>query len=77
MLSRRWGLSFMINMEDLGGHRRAGLLTWAGLRNTYFWIDPKIGIGGAIFVQMLPLADPKVLGLYDRLERIAYAAITA
>lgn len=72
---KRWGLSFMINMEDLEGRRRAGSLTWAGLRNTYFWIDPKSGIGGAIFVQMLPFADPKVLALYDRVERAAYAAI--
>ena len=73
---KRWGLSFMINMEDPGGHRWAGSLTCAGLRDTYFWIDPKSGIGGEIFVQMLPFADPKVLGLYDRLERTGYAAIT-
>ena len=66
----------MINMKDLGCHRWAGALTWAGLRNTYFWIDPKSGIGGASLLQMLPLADPKVLGLYDRLERTGYAAIT-
>lgn len=73
---KRWGLSFMINMEGLGGHRWAGSLTWPGLRNAYFWIDPKSRIGGAIFLQMLPLADPKVLNLYDRLERTGYAAIT-
>ena len=75
---KRWGLSFMINMEDLEdleGRRRAGSLTWTGLRNTYFWIDPKSGIGGAIFVQMLPFAEPKVLALYDRVERTANAAI--
>ena len=66
----------MIKMEDLGGHSWADSLTFAGLRDTYFWINPKSGTGGAIFVQMLPLADPKVLGLYDRLERTAYAAIT-
>tara|TARA_E500000331_G_scaffold300068_1_gene300792 strand:- start:509 stop:820 length:312 start_codon:yes stop_codon:yes gene_type:complete len=72
---KRWGLCFMFNMEVLEGHRRAGSLTWVGLRNTYFWIDPKSGIGGEIFVQMLPFADPKVLALYDRVERTANAAI--
>ena len=55
--------------------RQAGSLTWACLRNTYFWIDPKRGIGGAIFVQMLPFANPKVLALYYRVERTANAAI--
>ena len=74
-IPKRWGLSFMINMKDLGCRRWAGSLTWAGLRNTYFWIDPKSGIGGEIFVQMLPFADPKVLALYDRVERTANAAI--
>ncbi len=71
---KRWGLSFMINMADVPGARRAGTLSWAGLRNTYFWIDPASGLAGAIFAQMLPFADPKVLAIYDRFERAVYAA---
>lgn len=70
---KRWGLSFMINMADIPGARRAGTLSWAGLRNTYFWIDPASGVAGAIFAQMLPFADPKVLAAYDRFERAVYA----
>jgi len=70
----RWGLSFMINMDDAPGARRAGTLSWAGLRNTYFWIDPASGLGGALFTQMLPFADPKTLAVYDRFERTVYAA---
>lgn len=72
---KRWGLSFMINMADLEGRRRAGSLAWAGLRNTYFWIDPRSGIGGAVFTQMLPFADRKALAFYDSVERAVYAAI--
>ena len=71
---KRWGLSFMINMENVPGARRAGSLAWAGLRNTYFWIDPDRGLAGAIFAQMFPFADPKVLAAYDRFERAVYAA---
>jgi len=68
-----WGLSFMRFMEDLPGRRRAGSLAWAGLRNTYFWIDPQSGIGAALFTQMLPFADPKTLVLLDDIERAVYA----
>ena len=30
----------MINMEPGPNGRGAGSLTWAGLLNTYYWIDP-------------------------------------
>lgn len=72
--AKRWGLSFMINMTDVPGARRAGTLSWGGLRNSYFWIDPASGVGGAIFAQMLPFADPKVLAAYDAFERAIYAS---
>ena len=71
-----WGLSFMINKTDIPGARPAGSLAWAGLRNTYFWIDPKTGVGGALFTQMLPFADPRTLAVLDRFERMVYAALT-
>ncbi|MEZ5856899.1 MAG: serine hydrolase domain-containing protein [Hyphomicrobiaceae bacterium] len=70
----KWGLSFMINTEDVPGRRKAGTLSWAGLRNTYFWIDPQTGVGGTIMAQLLPFADPIVLGLYDGFERAVFAS---
>lgn len=72
-MRKTWGLSFMINTEDVAGRRKAGSLTWAGLRNTYFWIDPKSRIAGTIMTQILPFADPTVLGIYDTFERDIYA----
>ncbi len=74
-VEKRWGLSFMIVMEDLPGRRRAGSLSWAGLQNTYFWIDPKSGLAGALFTQMKPFADPKTLSLLDRFEAAVYASL--
>lgn len=68
-----WGLSFMINLEDVPGRRKAGSLAWAGLRNTYFWIDRESGLAAAIFTQMLPFADPKTLALLDDFEAGVYA----
>ena len=74
-MTKKWGLSFLINTEDVPGGRAAGSLCWGGLRNTYFWIDPKRGVGGTIMTQILPWADPTVLGLYDDLERGVYRMI--
>ncbi len=72
---KKWGLGFMINTEQVPGARSAGSLTWAGLGNTYFWIDPKKGVAGVILCQLVPFADAKVLSLYDRYEKAVYAAV--
>lgn len=71
-IPKKWGLTFMINMEDVPGRRKAGSLSWAGLRNTYYWIDGESGIGGTIMTQITPFADPKVLDLYEAFERSLY-----
>ncbi len=74
-MPKKWGLSFLINTEDVPGGRAAGSLCWGGLRNTYFWIDPQRQVGGTIMTQILPWADPTVLGLYDEFERGVYRMI--
>lgn len=71
-ISKRWGLSFLINMADVPGARRAGSLTWAGLRNTYFWIDPTAGIAGTVMTQILPFLDSAALASYETFEREVY-----
>jgi methyl acetate hydrolase len=58
----------------LGG-RSAGSLAWAGLGNTYFWIDPFKGIARVILTQLLPFADPKALSVLDDFEKGVYASI--
>lgn len=69
-----WGLTFLINPSDLPGRRAAGSLCWGGLRNTYYWIDPRRGIGGTIMTQILPFADPAVLAVYESFERAIYGS---
>jgi methyl acetate hydrolase len=70
---KQWGLGFMISTEAVPGRRSANALTWAGLGNTYFWIDPASRVCGVILTQILPFADPKVLALYDAFEAAVYA----
>src|SRR4051794_28926304 len=43
------------------GKRSARSLSWGGINNTYFWIDPQQGIAGVILMQFLPFADTKAL----------------
>jgi len=57
------------------GRRGAGGLAWAGLGNTYFWIDPGAGVAGVILTQLIPFADAKVLDLFDRFETAIYLTL--
>jgi CubicO group peptidase (beta-lactamase class C family) len=66
------GLATMVTPLPTGDGRCAGALGWAGLANTYYWVDPAAGKAGLIMTQLLPFADPEVLSLFTALERDAY-----
>jgi CubicO group peptidase (beta-lactamase class C family) len=72
---KKWGLGFMISTEQVPGGRSAGSLTWAGLANTYFWIDPRKKVAGVILTQLVPFADARVLDLYGEFERAIYRGL--
>ena len=72
---KTWGLTFMINEADAPTGRPAGSLAWAGLGNTFFWIDPRNGIAGVHMTQLLPFVDPKALALFYAFEKTAYDAL--
>jgi methyl acetate hydrolase len=69
---KTWGLSFMINEEEAPTGRPAGSLSWAGLGNSYYWIDPKNGIAGVYATQILPFVDIKSLPLFLEFETAVY-----
>ncbi|MEX3896746.1 serine hydrolase domain-containing protein [Paraburkholderia sp. BR10954] len=68
----KWGLSFDINTEPGPHGRSAGSASWAGLLNTYFWIDPVRRVAGSLFTQMLPFYDARVVDLYGQFEQSFY-----
>ena len=68
----KWGIGFMITADAKPGRRSAGSMTWGGIYNTYFWIDPAREIAGVILMQYLPFADSKALAVYDAFEREVY-----
>jgi methyl acetate hydrolase len=73
----KWGLGFLITVDQVPGKRSPGSLSWGGINNTYFWIDPRRGIGGVLMMQYLPFADAKALAVYDAFERGAYQLANA
>jgi methyl acetate hydrolase len=68
----KWGLGFLITTAHVAGKRSAGSLSWGGIDNTYFWIDPARGVAGVVMMQFLPFADTKALAIYDTFERGVY-----
>ena len=71
----KWGLSFLINPAPLPTGRSAGSLAWAGLANSYFWIDPAKGVTGVYAAQLLPFFDPNAVAAFQGFETAVYAAV--
>jgi CubicO group peptidase (beta-lactamase class C family) len=74
---KKWGLSFLINTAKTPEGRSPGSLAWAGLANTYYWIDPSRDVTGVILMQVLPFADKKCLEAFAGFESGVYAGLDA
>ncbi len=70
----KFGLGFLINTDPVPGGRSAGSLAWAGLYNSYYWIDREKDICGVLITQILPFYDADVLALLNEFETAVYAA---
>jgi CubicO group peptidase (beta-lactamase class C family) len=64
---------FLINNEAYDGGRAEGSLAWAGIDNTFFWIDPKRQLCATIMMQFLPFCDPAAMGVLRDFEHAIYA----
>lgn len=71
----KWSLAFLINTTAYPGGRSAGSLAWAGLYNTFYWLDPKRSVCGVIMMQFLPFVDKEAVGMLNDFERAAYASL--
>ena len=68
-----FGLGFNLMLEDIPGMRRAGTGNWAGLCNSYFWIDHTSGIAATLMTQVLPFFDDGVVPTLVGFEAAVYA----
>ena len=72
----KFGLGFQIT----GRHsdklaRSPGSMSWAGIFNTEFWIDPARGIGGVLLMQYLPFYDAAAIETLQGFERRVYEGL--
>lgn len=76
-LRKGWAYTFMTNEETAPTGRPAGAVGWAGLANSYYWIDRQSGIGGYWATQILPFADATSFSGYLDFETAAYRGMAA
>lgn len=67
-----WSYGFLVNPEQGPNGRAAGTLSWAGIANTYYWIDPANDIAAVLMMQFLPFAHPKAWDVLGAFERAVY-----
>jgi methyl acetate hydrolase len=72
-MDAKFGLGFLLNPEPGPDGRSAGSLTWAGLPNCHYWIDPSKNLAALILMQLLPFGDAAAMTLYSDFERAVYA----
>ncbi|MEY2852967.1 MAG: esterase EstB, partial [Pseudomonadota bacterium] len=68
-----FGLGFQVTASPgMPGLRSPGSLSWAGIFNTEFWIDPVRGVGGILLMQYLPFYDRDAIDTLLGFEQRAY-----
>ena len=68
----KWGLGVALNPSDLPHGRPAASGGWAGIFNTFFWVDRTSGIAAGLFMQFLPFFDSGAIGLLHDFETAVY-----
>ena len=72
-----WGLGFHLTLDDVPGMRSNGTADWAGVFNSYYWIDRSKGIGGVLMTQLLPFFDVPVVETLIGFETAVYQQVGA
>jgi methyl acetate hydrolase len=70
--TEKWSFGFLINTDAYAGGRSAGSIAWAGILNTYYWIDLKQSTCAVLMMQFAPFVDREALGLLGEFERAVY-----
>ena len=71
-----FGLGFQVTgAHDDPAARAPGSMSWAGIFNTEFWIDPANGIGAVLLMQYLPFYDADAIELLQEFEARVYSEL--
>lgn len=69
----KFGLGFALNSRPLEKGRGANTMSWAGIYNTFFWIDREKKLCAVLMTQMLPGLDDGPRTLLEDFDRAVYA----
>lgn len=69
----KFGLGFALNTKPTSAGRGANTMAWAGIFNTFFWIDREKQVAAVLMSQVLPFLDPPVKRLLDEFDAAVYA----
>jgi len=72
-IKKSQGLGFLITEEAIPRGRAAGSLSWAGIFNSYYWIDQISNKTGVILMQVLPFFHDDCIDVYQRFEEAVYS----
>ena len=67
-----FGLGLLIHTDGIDGGRRANAGSWAGLFNSYYWVDREAGTYGIFGTQVLPFYDGVAIETLLELEQAVY-----
>lgn len=70
--SQKFGLGVMIETEQRRGRRAIGSFSWAGIVNTFFWVDPANELAAVLFLQLAPFASRASIDILQRFETAVY-----
>jgi methyl acetate hydrolase len=70
----KFGLGFALNLKATRSGRGARTMAWAGIYNTFFWIDREKHVGAVFMSQMLPYLDPGATKLLEDFDAAVYAS---
>jgi CubicO group peptidase (beta-lactamase class C family) len=68
----KWGLGFLLHQAQTQSGRPKGSASWAGLFNSYFWIDRENDLCAVIATQVLPFYDTKAVAMLKEFEAAIY-----
>ena len=71
-VEKYWGYGLLINSKKIAKKRKAGSGSWAGVLNTYFWVDPKSDVAGVFLTQTLPCYSQNLLNAFEKFEELTY-----
>ena len=67
-----FGLGLLIHTDGIKGGRKANAGSWAGLFNSYYWVDRQAGTYGIFGTQVLPFYDSVAIETLLEFEQAVY-----